>query len=306
MVTPHFLDIGDTIGIVSTARKITSIEVQPLIDLIEAWGLKYILGATINAEHNQYAGDDTTRTTDFQEMLDNPKVKAIWCGRGGYGTVRIIDHLNFSGFIKNPKWIIGYSDVTVLHSHIHSFGIETLHANMAIDIDTKTEETRRSIKTVLFGKGHKIVLSAKNELNRNGVANGELVGGNLSILYSLVGSPSELTTRGKILFLEDLDEMYYHIDRMMQGLKRSGALENIIGLVVGGMNDMRDNVIPFGKTVQEVISDAVAEYDFPVCFDFPSGHIHDNRALLLGREIHLTVSKNGVTLTFNQKNAPIL
>ena len=306
MVTPHFLRIGDTIGIVSTARKITSIELQPLIDLIEAWGLKYILGSTINAESNQYAGDDLTRIADFQEMLDNPKVKAIWCGRGGYGTVRIIDHLNFSDFIKNPKWIIGYSDVTVLHSHIHNVGIETLHANMAIDIDTKTEDTRRSIKTVLFGKDYKVTLASKNKLNREGSANGELVGGNLSILSSLVGSPSELITRGKILFLEDLDEMHYQIDRMMQCLKRSGALDNINGLVVGGMSDMRDNIIPFGKTAQEIISDTVAEYDFPVCFDFPCGHIHDNRAILLGREIHLTVAKNKVTLTFNQKNAPTL
>jgi muramoyltetrapeptide carboxypeptidase len=306
MVTPHFLRIGDTIGIVSTARKITSLELKPLIDLIEAWGLKYILGSTINAESNQYAGDDLTRIADFQEMLDNPKVKAIWCGRGGYGTVRIIDHLNFSDFIKNPKWIIGYSDVTVLHSHIHNVGIETLHANMAIDIDTKTEDTRRSIKTVLFGKDYKVTLASKNKLNREGSANGELVGGNLSILSSLVGSPSELITRGKILFLEDLDEMHYHIDRMMQCLKRSGALDNINGLVVGGMSDMRDNVIPFGKTAQEIISDTVAEYNFPICFDFPGGHIHDNRAILLGREIHLTVAKNKVTLTFNQKNAPTL
>ena len=301
MVTPRFLISGDTVGIVSTARKVSSLELKPLIFLLEAWGLKYVLGKTINAELNQFAGDDGRRVLDFQTMLDNPKVKAIWCARGGYGTVRIIDHLDFSAFKKNPKWIIGYSDVTVLHSHVHRFGIETLHANMAIDIDTKTENTRSSIKKVLFGKDYKIILASENQLNRSGDANGELVGGNLSILYSLLGSSSELITKGKILFIEDLDEMLYHIDRMMQSLKRSGALENLAGLVVGGMNDMKDNTIPFGKTAEEIVLEAVLEYNYPVCFNFPAGHINDNRALILGREIRLQVNKNEVTLVFNKK-----
>ena len=299
MDTPHFLNTGDIIGIVSTARKITSKELQPLICLIESWGLTYVLGTTINAESNQYAGDDAARVLDFQTMLDDSKVKAIWCARGGYGTVRIVDQLDFSAFKQNPKWIIGYSDVTVLHAHIHSFRIETLHANMAIDIDTKTENTRNSIKKVLFGEDYSIEVVSENKRNRIGVASGQLIGGNLSILYSLMGSSSELITKGKVLFIEDLDEMYYHIDRMMQNLKRSGALENIKGLVVGGMTDMKDNAIPFGKTTEEIILDAVVDYNFPVCFDFPSGHIKDNRALILGREIHLTVAKNAVTLGFN-------
>lgn len=301
MFEPHYLNLGDTIGVVSTARKITSLELKPLISLIESWGLKYVLGKTIDTESDQFAGDDRTRVLDFQTMLDNSKVKAIWCARGGYGTVRIVDQLDFSTFIKNPKWIIGYSDVTVLHSHIHNFGIETLHGNMAIDIDTKTEETRSSIKKVLFGKDYKITLASENVFNRSGAAKGQLIGGNLSILYSLTGSSSELRTKGKILFIEDLDEMLYHIDRMMQGLKRSGALKNIKGLVVGGMNDMKDNTIPFGKKAEEIILEAVFEYNFPVCFDFPSGHINDNRALILGREIQLKVDKNEVTLGFNQK-----
>jgi muramoyltetrapeptide carboxypeptidase len=301
METPSFLVSGDTVGIVSTARKISSLELHPLILLLKAWGLTYVLGKTIDTESNQFAGDDMMRGLDFQTMLDNPKIKAIWCARGGYGTVRIIDQLDFLSFIKNPKWIIGYSDVTVLHSHIHSFGIETLHANMAIDIDTKTEETRISIKKVLFGREHKIKITSGNKLNRRGASNGQLIGGNLSILYSLIGSSSELITKGKILFIEDLDEMLYHIDRMMQSLKRSGALENIKGLVVGGMNDMKDNTLPFGKTAEEIVLEAVLEYNYPVCFDFPAGHINDNRALILGREIQLKVDKNEVTLGFNQK-----
>ena len=301
MNTPSFLVSGDTVGIISTARKISSLELEPLILILKAWGLKYVLGKTINTESNQFAGDDMMRGLDFQTMLDDPKVKAIWCARGGYGTVRIIDQLDFSSFMKNPKWIIGYSDVTVLHSHIHSLGIETLHANMAIDIETKTEDTRDSIKNVLFGKDYKITIASENVLNRRGEANGQLIGGNLSILYSLIGSSSELITKGKILFVEDLDEMLYHIDRMMQSLKRSGALENIRGLVVGGMNDMKDNTIPFGKTAEEIILETVLEYNYPVCFDFPAGHINDNRALILGREIRLKVDKNEVTLGFNQK-----
>jgi muramoyltetrapeptide carboxypeptidase len=301
MVTPVFLVSGDTVGIVSTARKISSIELKPLILLLKTWGLNYVLGSTINAKSKQYAGDDTTRALDFQTMLDDPKVKAIWCARGGYGTVRIIDQLDFSVFRKNPKWIIGYSDVTVLHSHVHSFGVETLHANMAIDINSKTENTRSSINKVLFGKDYNIKIASGNELNRTGDAKGQLIGGNLSILYSLIGSSSELITKGKILLIEDLDEMLYHIDRMMQSLKRSGALENIKGLVVGGMNDMKDNTIPFGKTAEEIVLEAVLEYNYPVCFDFPSGHINDNRALILGREIQLKVDKNEVTLGFNQK-----
>jgi muramoyltetrapeptide carboxypeptidase len=301
MVTPVFLVSGDTVGIVSTARKISSIELKPLILLLKTWGLNYVLGSTINAKSKQYAGDDATRALDFQTMLDDPKVKAIWCARGGYGTVRIIDQLDFSVFRKNPKWIIGYSDVTVLHSHVHSFGVETLHANMAIDINSKTENTRSSINKVLFGKDYNIKIASGNELNRTGDAKGQLIGGNLSILYSLIGSSSELITKGKILLIEDLDEMLYHIDRMMQSLKRSGALENIKGLVVGGMNDMKDNTIPFGKTAEEIVLEAVLEYNYPVCFDFPSGHINDNRALILGRKIQLKVDKNEVTLGFNQK-----
>lgn len=290
MITPPCLTLGDTVGIVSTARKITTLELQPLINLLKNWGLEYVLGDSINAENHQFAGDSDLRRKDFQQMLDNPEVKAIWCARGGYGTVQIIDQLDFSGFKKQPKWIIGYSDVTVLHSHIHKFNIETLHANMAIDIDTKTSDTRDSIKKVLFGNDYSIGISSEaNKLNRTGIAKGQLVGGNLSLLYSLIGSPSEIKTKGKILFIEDLDEMLYHIDRMMTNLKRNGHLKDLSGLIVGGMFEMRDNEIPFGKTAEEIIKEAVSEYKFPVCFNFPAGHIDDNRALVFGREVELIV-----------------
>ncbi len=299
MITPEFLQKGDTVAIVSTARKVSKTELKPGLDLLERWGLKVILGKTIEAEQNQFAGDDALRTGDFQTMLDNPSVKAIWCARGGYGTVRMVDGLNFSAFKKNPKWIIGYSDITVLHSHIHNLGVETLHAQMPLDIENKTDETASSIRKVLFGEPYKVSFpSEEKELIRTGKTTGQLVGGNLSMLYSILGSDSSVNTDGKILFIEDLDEYLYHIDRMMQNLKRSGFLKNLSGLVVGGMNDMNDNTISFGKTAEKIIAEAVSEYEYPVCFNAPAGHIKDNRALIMGRNVTLEVTEKEAKLTF--------
>ncbi len=192
MTTPPYLQKGNTIAIVSTARKISKKELQPALNLLESWGLKAILGKTIGAEENQFAGSDDLRAADFQKMLDDPKIKAIWCARGGYGTVRIIDKLNFSAFKKNPKWIVGYSDVTVLHSHIHNFGIETLHAQMPLEIENKTAETAESIRKVLFGEDYSIEIERTDSFDSLGIVKGELVGGNLSVLYSLCGSNSEM------------------------------------------------------------------------------------------------------------------
>ena len=211
MTSPNLLKRGDTVAIVSTARKVSKKELEPAINLLKEWGLKTIIGKTIEAEANQFAGSDPLRILDFQEQLDNPNIKAIWCARGGYGTVRIIDQLDFSEFKKQPKWIIGYSDITVLHSHIHNFGIETLHAQMPVGIETKTEVSRFSIKNVLFGEEYNIEMPS-DKMNRTGKVSGQLVGGNLSILYSLCGSPSAINTDEKILFIEDLDEYLYHID----------------------------------------------------------------------------------------------
>ena len=299
MHTPHNLRKGDTIGIVSTARKISKEELEPAIRLLESWGLKAVLGKTIGAEENQFAGSDDLRASDFQEMMDTPKIKAIWCARGGYGTVRIIDKLDFSAFKKSPKWIVGYSDVTVLHSHIHDFGIETLHAQMCLEIENKTDEARESIRKVLFGEAYSIEIERTDSFPPLGILKGELIGGNLSVLYSLVGSASEMKTDGKILFIEDLDEMLYHVDRMMMNLKRSGFLKNLKALIIGGMTEMKDNKVYFGKTAEEIIVDLVKEYNYPVILNFPAGHIADNRALILGREISLEIQKSKVTLSFN-------
>ncbi len=298
MKTPNKLKKGDTVAIVSTARKISIDELKPALTLLENWGFKTVIGKTIGAEENQFAGNDDLRATDFQDMLDNPEIKAIWCARGGYGTIRIIDTLDFSKFKENPKWIVGYSDVTVLHSHIHNLGVETLHAQMCLEIENKTVETSESIRKVLFGEDCAIQIERTESFSPNEIVSGELIGGNLSVLYSLIGSSSEMNTDGKILFIEDLDEMLYHIDRMMMNLKRSGYLKNLKALIIGGMTQMKDNKVYFGKTAEETIIDLIKEYNYPIITNFPAGHIVDNQALIMGRNVKLHFEESTIKLQF--------
>jgi muramoyltetrapeptide carboxypeptidase len=297
MIQPNYLQKNDTVAIVSTARKISLDEIQPAIKLLKSWDLNVEIGNTLYLAENQFAGTDEERANDFQQMLDNPKIKAIWCARGGYGTVRIIDQLDFTEFKKNPKWIIGYSDVTVLHNQLHNLGFETIHGTMPLNISNNTKEAIISLKKSLFGitNSYKIKSSKNNKL---GESAGILCGGNLSMLYSLLGSPSSIKTDGKILFIEDLDEYLYHLDRMLINLKRNGYFKNIKGLLVGGMTKMHDNAIPFGKNAQEIILNIVSEYNFPVVFDFPAGHLDNNNSLIMGKEVSLKVSKKEVWLSF--------
>ncbi len=297
MIIPEFIDKGDKIAILSTARKITSKEIFPSLEIIETWELIPVIGNTIDLEEHQFAGSDQERAEDFQRAIDNPQIKAIWCARGGYGTVRIIDQIDFSNFVKQPKWIIGYSDITVLHTHLHTMGIASLHAPMPIDMHNGTKESIKSLKNVLFGYQSKYTITPHKK-NRLGFCIGQLIGGNLSILYSLCGSRSALDTKGKILCIEDLDEYLYHIDRMLQNLKRNGYFDQLAGLIIGGMTKMHDNTIPFGKKVKDIVLDTIQTYDFPVVFDFPMGHIKDNRALILGAEISLEITKTNVTLSY--------
>jgi muramoyltetrapeptide carboxypeptidase len=300
MTTPPYLKTGDYIGIIATARKISLQEIVPAVGKFNEWGLNVVLGKNIYKEQHQFAGSDEQRTADLQQILDDDSVKAIMIARGGYGILRIIDRIDFSKFIKKPKWVIGYSDVTVLHSHIHqNFQIETLHATMPLKFpaDGNDDHGIITLKKVLFGEKPEYSI-ASNPLSRKGNAEGIIVGGNLSLLYALAGSSSDIDTSGKILFIEDLDEYLYHIDRMMMQLKRSDKLDKLAGLVVGGMTEMRDNEIPFGKTANEIIAEAVAEFNFPVCFDFPAGHINDNRAIILGGKVKLNVSDKMVDLKF--------
>jgi len=299
MVTPPYLVKGDKVGIVCTARKVSRADLNDGIALLKSCGLVPVLGKTIGAADNQYGGTDKLRAADLQEMLDDDEIKAVWCAKGGYGTVRIIDEINFYKFVKYPKWVVGYSDVTVLHSQIHKLGFETIHAVMPVGISRNTAVAKQTLENAWSGKPVHYHIES-HSLNRLGTGKGELVGGNISILYSLCGSHSAINTDNKILFIEDLDEYLYHVDRMMVNLKRNGMLRNLRGLVVGGLTSMHDNSVPFGKTAQEIVLDAVSEYDYPVCFDFPAGHLKDNRALIMGRSTSLEVNERGAKLYFDQ------
>ncbi|MFH1121577.1 MAG: LD-carboxypeptidase [Bacteroidota bacterium] len=306
MITPPYLKPGHQIGIVATARKVSPEEMRPAIEAIESWGLRIRLGNNLFEEDNQFAGSDELRTLDLQLMLDDPEIKAIICARGGYGTVRIIDRIDFSEFEKHPKWIVGYSDITVLHSHVHRhLGIETMHATMPLNFpaDGSISPSAEALRKCLFGEapGYRIPAGS---LSREGNARGMVIGGNLSILYSLCGSPSDIETEGKILFIEDLDEYLYHIDRMLMNLKRCGKLERLAGIVAGGMTQMRDNTIPYGKTAEEIITDIVKEYKYPVLFGFPAGHQAENLPLILGREATLEVSAQKGALSFSSGRNP--
>lgn len=294
---PPYLKKGDTVAIVATARKIDASTLQPGIKLLESWGLKVILGKTIGLEQNQLAGADWQRATDFQEMIDNPNIKAIWAAKGGYGTVRIVDRINFENFKKKPKWVIGFSDVTVLHSHINNMNIGTLHAIMTISAKSATPEAIETFRKALFGE--KLEYHIPNHaFNKPGKATGELVGGNLSVLYSIQGSESAVDMNGKILFLEDLDEYLYHIDRMMMNLKRNGSLKGLKGIIIGGMTSMNDNDIPWGHDSLQIIQDIVKDLNIPVAYNFPAGHIKDNRALILGKNVIFEVNSTETVLKF--------
>lgn len=295
---PAALQPGDTIAIVCTARKISEAELEPAVKLLQTWGYKVKLGSTIGLGADQFGGMDIQRTEDMQAQLDDPTVKAILCARGGYGTVRMLDGLDFTKFTEQPKWLIGYSDVTVLHAHINqNFGLPTLHATMPVNFATNAPTALKSLQQVLKGERPEYKFLT-HELNRVGEAEGVLVGGNLSVLYSISGSVSDIDTDGKVLFLEDLDEYLYHIDRMMMQMKRSGKLAKLAGLVIGGMSDMNDNAIPFGRTAEQIIKEHVAEYNYPVAFGLPAGHMADNRALIMGAAVKLTVSESGNQLSF--------
>jgi len=297
MKIPPSLQKGDTIAIVATARKNIDDNLKPAIDLLHSWGLEVVIGKSIGLDNNQLAGTDEERASDFQQQLDNPNIKAIWCVRGGYGTVRMIDLLDFTKFKQSPKWIVGFSDVTVIHSYINNLNIATIHGAMPITVARASVESIESLRKSLFGESlnYEIPFDIANRL---GNAKGEIVGGNLSILYSLMGSNAQIDCKGKILFIEDLDEYLYHIDRMMMSLKRCGCFDDLNGLIVGTMTKMKDNDIPWGKNANQIIEDVTKGYSFPVLYNFPAGHFRDNRALIFGKQVSLEISKETSKLTF--------
>lgn len=298
MIRPAYLKKGDKIAIISTARKISIEELKTSIKTFESWGLEVILGPNLFKKQHQFAGSDEDRLSDLQWVLDSSEIKAAICARGGYGTTRFIDKLDFTKFKNNPKWICGFSDVTALIGSINAQGIQALHSTMPIFFDGKTtDKSIESLKDSLFGNELNY-LSQPSKLNKTGVASGKIIGGNLSILNNIIGTKSDFDWKGKILFIEDLDEYLYHIDRMMVHLDRFDKLKGLAGLIVGSMSDMHDNTIPFGKNVQEIILEHTAKYKYPICFDFPIGHEKENRAITCGAEVNLTINSDQIKLEF--------
>jgi len=267
------------------------------VKLLQAWGLEVVLGETIDASYHQFAGDDDLRARDMQRFIDDDDIKAIIAARGGYGTVRMIDKVDFSRFAQNPKWLVGFSDITVLHTHLFTnYNAQTIHGQMPVNIPDASARSLETLRKALFGEELGYNLTS-HTLNRSGEGTGILAGGNLSLLIAVSGSVSDLDYTGKILFIEDVGEYFYSIDRMMRNLKRAGKLQQLAGLIVGGFTDIKDNDIPFGQTVPEIIMDVVKEYHYPVCFDFPAGHIPDNCSLILGKTLNLSVNQEQVIIT---------
>ena len=296
---PPYLQKGDTIGLVCPAGFMPVEKVSECIRVInEDWGFTIKVGSTVGRQYHYFSGTDEERLEDFQQLLDDDNVKAILCARGGYGISRIIDRIDFTRFRENPKWIIGFSDVTVFHSHIYrNYNISTIHASMANAFNEEgyKNEYVQSLRHVLEGKKIKYHVK-RHEFNKKGECIGELIGGNLALLAHGVGTDSDLKTKGRILFIEDVGEYLYNVDRMMYQLKRSGKLDKLAGLIIGGFTDMKDTERPFGQNAYELIRDAVAEYDYPVCYDFPVSHEKENYALKIGVGYKLKVGKAKVML----------
>ncbi len=299
MITiPPYLKKDDTIGILCPAGFMPYEKAQTAINILQEWGYKIKTGSTLGNQFNYFSGTDEQRLNDLQQMLDDESIKAIFCARGGYGLGRIIDKLSFKKFKKNPKWIIGFSDVTVLHFHLYAnYKIASLHAPMAaaFNDDGYKNIYVQSLQRALSGlKGN--YQCDQHPFNKNGSTTGRLIGGNLSLMTHLTGTSSDINTKNKILFIEDTCEYIYNIDRMLYQLKRNGKLEKLAGLVVGGFTEMKDTTIPYGQTAEEVIRDIVKEYDYPVCFNFSVSHNMENYALKIGVKYELTVGKKSTTL----------
>lgn len=303
LIKPEYLKKGDTVAIVAPSGVLKNYNgyILKAKELLKSWELEVIIGENVFNDNGHFAGTDNQRSADFQLALDDKSIKAIWCARGGYGAMRVIDNLNFEKYKENPKWIIGYSDITAIHNDLHNNKSESIHGIMCKSlekIDVDNNESISLLKNTLFGEKLSYTIEGNN-YNIEGNSNGQLIGGNLTLLHCLLGSESSIDTDGKILFIEDLGEYLYHIDRMLISLKRAGYFDNCKGLIVGDFTDMRKNTTPFGRNLKELILDIVREYDFPVSFGFPAGHGEKNYPMILGREINLKVSKQQSTINFS-------
>lgn len=294
MIIPEYLRKGDAVGVVATAKKVHKAHTLQGIEILKSWGLNVLVGEYVFAEHQQFAGSDQQRAEDFQAMIDNEDIKAIFLVRGGYGSTRIIDQIDFSSLNKFPKWICGFSDITAIHSHLFRLGIASIHAPMPSFFYALDEKPLNWFRDLVFGK--KLALEVEQHtLNRNGQIGGKLVGGNLSIICHTIGTASEINTEGNILFIEDVGEQLYNLDRMMVQLKRAGFLANLAGLIVGQFTDMKDDD-PFGQDANEIVKEHVKEFQYPVAFNFPIGHTNMNHAVPIGVACKLDVNDNSSLL----------
>lgn len=297
VIVPPYLKKEDKIAITCPAKKLPK-PMDDAVKLLQSWGLEVVLGETTNASYHQFAGDDELRAKDLQRFIDDDSIKAIIAARGGYGAIRIIDHVDFSRLTTNPKWLIGFSDITVIHSHLFAnYGLQTIHGQMPINIPDASKYSLDTLKMALFGEDFGYSFKP-HHLNRTGEATGIVTGGNLSLLVAVLGSASDHDYDGQILFIEDVGEYLYSVDRMIRTLDRAGKLKNLAGLIIGGFTELKDNDIPFGQTVPQIIMDVVKNYNYPVCFDFPAGHIPDNQSLILGRKLNLSVSEKQVSANY--------
>jgi len=304
LIQPPYLKAGDTVAIVAPSGILENrnAEVQQAVDLLKSWGLHAVIGKHVFSQAHHFAGTDDERCEDFQKALDDPTISAIWCARGGYGSVRILDKLDYTKFRKHPKWLIGYSDISALHNQMHNEGYESIHAMMCTSLseDGKEEgmkETIATFKDAIFGKPLSYTLEG-SKYNRVGTATAPLVGGNLTVLHTMLGSNTSIDTSGDILFIEEIGEYKYHIDRMLQSLKRAGYFDHCKGVIVGDMTKLRKNTTLWGSSIEQLIVDALSDYDFPIAFNMHAGHEDDNRAMILGRTIKLVVGKDKSTIVF--------
>ena len=298
MHQPPFLKNNDRVAIVATAKNFEQQDLRIGIDMLKSWGLEVVLGKNIYNKFHQFAGTDGERLADLQAALDDPSIKAIFCARGGYGTARIIDEVNFANFLMYPKWVIGFSDITVLHCHLNNLGFQTIHSTMpSLFGRPGYEKSVEELHTLLFGSVPEIEIPI-SALQKNGYAEGNLVGGNLTILHTIIGTNSEISFDNKILFIEDISENLYHHDRMLVHFKRLGKLKNLAGLLVGHFTDMKDNDVAFGKDAYEIIAETVSDYNYPVAYNFPVGHEAINLPVICGKMAKLNVSETSVILDY--------
>lgn len=298
LIAPPFLKKGDKIAIIGLASKLAKEDIDQAVNILEKdWGLEVIIGESIGAVYHGFSGDDELRRRNFQEMLDNSAIKAIFSARGGYGSAKIIDNINWKNFKKSPKWVIGFSDITAVIGKINRLGYQAIHGPMPKTM-TKDEFSTNSLKNILFGEKTHYKVESTSSFNKQGKTKGQFVGGNLCLIANQIGTKSALNTTGKILFLEDIGEYYYSLDRMLVHLKRAGLLTHLAGLVVGQFSDCKEDAESFGKTIYEIVSELTAEYNYPICFDFPFGHECKNYPITMGQCGTLFVTDKDIEIEF--------